>query len=260
MTNALTTFKNEALDASIRVLDREGEPWFVAKDVCQTLGLSNPSVAIRPLMFTEWAKENLAQRGMGAAIIISESGLYKLIMRSNKVEAKPFQNWVTRDVLPAIRKDGSYVMGEEKVMTGEMSVEDLTKAFAASFQTKIDRLTKELESMTARAVAAETKLGEAEGTAEVLSSVVGQHAHSLQRYARTLPGVNCNKIKQSLLKLRYLYRKGGTYRVYSKFSHLFPEKFNDQYGTVDVFVSDIGKVLLADLKRDRKLIMKAGWA
>jgi len=52
--------------------------------------------------------------------LLSESGLYKLIMRSDKPTARPFQDWVTRDVLPAIRKDGAYIMGEEKVRTGEM--------------------------------------------------------------------------------------------------------------------------------------------
>lgn len=53
--------------------------------------------------------------------LISESGLYKLILRSDKPQAKPFQDWVTRVVLPAIRKDGGYIMGEEKVAKGEMS-------------------------------------------------------------------------------------------------------------------------------------------
>ena len=53
--------------------------------------------------------------------LISESGLYKLIMRSDKPQAKPFQDWVTKVVLPAIRKDGGYIAGEEKVATGEIS-------------------------------------------------------------------------------------------------------------------------------------------
>jgi len=67
----------------------------------------------------------------GQAMLVSESGLYKLIMRSNKPEAREFQDWVTRDVLPAIRKDGAYIMGEEKVATGEMSdLESLARAQA----------------------------------------------------------------------------------------------------------------------------------
>lgn len=51
--------------------------------------------------------------------VISESGLYKMVMRSNKPEARLFQDWVTQVVLPAIRKDGAYILGEEKVATGE---------------------------------------------------------------------------------------------------------------------------------------------
>lgn len=57
--------------------------------------------------------------------VISESGLYSLILKSRKPEAKAFKKWVTRDVLPAIRKDGGYVLGEEKVKTGGMSNEEL---------------------------------------------------------------------------------------------------------------------------------------
>lgn len=57
-------------------------------------------------------------RGLYQITIISESGLYKLVMRSDKPQAKPFQDWVTKVVLPAIRKDGAYVMGEEKVSRG----------------------------------------------------------------------------------------------------------------------------------------------
>lgn len=108
------------------MVEIDGQPWFVAADVCRILDLSNPTVAVRPLATDEWAKTNLAQRGLGAAIIISESGLYRLVMRSDKPEARAFQDWVTRDVLPAIRKDGMYVAGEEKLKTGEMDEDELT--------------------------------------------------------------------------------------------------------------------------------------
>lgn len=98
----------------------------VAKDVCRILALSNPSVALRPLGSDEKAKTNLAQRGMGddfsasdalkslrpargrpRLALISESGLYKLVMRSDKPEARGFQDWVTKTVLPAISKDAA---------------------------------------------------------------------------------------------------------------------------------------------------------
>ena len=59
--------------------------------------------------------------GARVVALISESGLYKLVMRSDKPEAREFQDWVTRVVLPAIRKDGAYIQGEAKVVTGEES-------------------------------------------------------------------------------------------------------------------------------------------
>lgn len=72
------------------------------------------------------------QKGFRSVSLISESGLYKLVMRSNKPEARAFQDWVTREVLPAIRKDGGYIKGEELVATGEPSVRCSPKSSNAS--------------------------------------------------------------------------------------------------------------------------------
>lgn len=102
--------------SSLRTLtDEAGEPWFVAKDVCDILGMSNPSMAVTALDKDEVAqidpKDYLGSenRSNQAVNIVSEPGLYKLIMRSRKPEAKEFQRWVTHEVLPAIRKTGGYI-------------------------------------------------------------------------------------------------------------------------------------------------------
>lgn len=123
--NALSTFTYAGND--LRVIDRDGNPWFVAKDVCQVLDLgwdkSNqlyaPSRVVKHLNPDEKGSTQVASSGQHL-LMVSESGLYKLIMRSDKPAARAFQDWVTRDVLPAIRKDGAYIMGEEKVAKGEM--------------------------------------------------------------------------------------------------------------------------------------------
>lgn len=106
--------------ASLRTLtDEEGEPWFVAKDVCDILGMSNPSMAVTALDKDEVAqidpKDYLGSenRSNQAVNIVSEPGLYKLIMRSRKPEAKEFQRWVTHEVLPQIRKTGGYIPTSE---------------------------------------------------------------------------------------------------------------------------------------------------
>lgn len=99
--------------ASLRTLtDKAGESWFVAKDVCDILELTNPAVALQSLDDDE--KTNLSNSYVWSEsgrrpLIISEPGLYRLVMRSRKPEAKEFQRWVTHEVLPQIRKTGGYI-------------------------------------------------------------------------------------------------------------------------------------------------------
>lgn len=99
--------------ASLRTLtDKAGEPWFVAKDVCDILELGNTTNALRALdedEKTNFTNCNVAQNGGRVPLIISEPGLYKLVMRSRKPEAKEFQRWVTHEVLPSIRRTGGYI-------------------------------------------------------------------------------------------------------------------------------------------------------
>nr|WP_280519946.1 BRO family protein [Rhizobium cremeum] len=103
----------------IRVVTIGGEPWFVAKDLYEilygvTTGLSwvagtldgTERQVINRLRVADTLKSLFPAKGRGDLALISESGLYKLILRSDKPEAKPFQDWVTKEVLPAIRKDG----------------------------------------------------------------------------------------------------------------------------------------------------------
>jgi len=107
--NAITPFYFDA--HAIRAIDRDGQAWFVATDVCAALGLSNPSMAIAPLDDDERAKLNLGRQGN--ATIISEGGLYTIMLRSRYATtpgspAHRFRKWVTGKVLPALRRDGSY--------------------------------------------------------------------------------------------------------------------------------------------------------
>lgn len=93
--------------SKVRTVQVNGEPWFVLADVCKVLELSNPSKVADRLEFDEKANFELGLRG-GATNCINESGLYTVILRSDKPQAKPFRKWVTSVVLPSIRKTGSY--------------------------------------------------------------------------------------------------------------------------------------------------------
>ena len=94
--------------AALRTLtDEAGEPWFVAKDVCDILGHSNVSMALDRLDDDERSKFNLGRQG--ETNIVNEAGLYSLVLGSRKPEAHEFKRWVTHEVLPSIRRHGAYM-------------------------------------------------------------------------------------------------------------------------------------------------------
>jgi anti-repressor protein len=96
----------------VRVVLQEGEPWFVLGDICRALNLSNPSMVAQRLQPHQRSKASLGRQG--DAIVINESGLYRVVLRSDSPHAEPFQVWVTEDVLPSVRKTGSYTAAPEE--------------------------------------------------------------------------------------------------------------------------------------------------
>ncbi|MDU5071104.1 phage antirepressor KilAC domain-containing protein [Finegoldia magna] len=107
--NDLQIFKNNEF-GEIRTVTKNNEPWFVAIDVCNALELSNPTVVVGRLDEDERTKFNLGRQGM--TNIVSEYGLYNLILASRKKEAKKFKRWITHEVIPTIRKHGAYMSSE----------------------------------------------------------------------------------------------------------------------------------------------------
>ena len=116
MENKLMVFENEAF-GKVRTLNLNGEPLFVAVDVCSVLDLSNPTIAVSRLDEDERAKFNLGRQG--DATIVNEPGLYTLVLGSRKPEAKAFKRWITHEVLPNIRKHGVYITDEKLKLFAE---------------------------------------------------------------------------------------------------------------------------------------------
>ena len=95
----------------VRTIQLDGEPWFVAADVCDVLGLNNPSQALSYLDSDERRLiTNEAWRTNGNMAIVSEPGLYSLVLRSRRPEAKGFRRWIAHEVIPALRQTGGYLM------------------------------------------------------------------------------------------------------------------------------------------------------
>jgi anti-repressor protein len=143
--------------------DNQGEPWFVAKDVCDILNIDTNHLrdALDEDEITNLRNSEVWNQPGRAPLIISEPGLYKLIMRSRKPEAKEFQRWVTHEVLPQIRKTGGYIPTTDvdddmtilakAVMIGQRTMEE-QKRRIASQESRIREL--EPKALFADAVAA----------------------------------------------------------------------------------------------------------
>lgn len=101
-------------DSQLRTVEKNGQPWFVLKDVCEVLGLRAPDVRQRlsdDVVSTHTVPDSLGRDN--TASIINEDGLYDVILESRKPEARSFRKWVTSEVLPAIRQHGGYLTPEK---------------------------------------------------------------------------------------------------------------------------------------------------
>lgn len=123
--NELQIF-NSSEFGEIRTIAKDGEPWFVAKDVCEALKHTNPTVAMQMLEDDERTKLSLGRAG--EVNVINESGLYTLIIKSNLPNARKFRKWVTSEVLPSIRKNGGYIAGQETLSDEELMAKALLVA------------------------------------------------------------------------------------------------------------------------------------
>ena len=188
--------------------DEAGEPWFVAKDVCNILGIDTNHLreALDDDEITNLRNSEVWNQPGRAPLIISEAGLYRLIMRSRKPEAKDFQRWVTHEVLPSIRKHGGYMMGQEN-----MTPEQMTLAAMRWLQSKVDEQQKQLEAQHAEIEAQKPKVlfadavGASDGTV-----LIGQLAKMLRQN-----GVNIgqNRLFQRLRDEGYLGTTGQNRNV-----------------------------------------------
>jgi len=121
--NNLKVFESPDL-GKVRVVERSGEPWFVAADVCRALGLDSTGKALTRLDDDEKGVNSIHTLGGSQMMtIINESGLYALVLGSRKPEAKAFKRWVTHEVLPAIRRTGRYQAGGVQPITPAMALE-----------------------------------------------------------------------------------------------------------------------------------------
>lgn len=212
-------FKFPTTGQPIRTLLMDGEPWFVAADVCTVLGIANPSQAVSYLDDDEKQQVSptlISSEGKGGAPwIISEGGLYSLILRSRKPEAKTFKRWITHEVLPVIRKTGSY----------SVAPIELPRSFAEALELAA-RQARALEDAEGRASVAEHQLHEISPAANswnILADAKGDYSlrEASQIISRDpLITIGQNSLMAYLREIRWVDGHGEPYQDHVKVGRL----------------------------------------
>lgn len=192
--NELQVFSYQSND--VRTVMRDGEPWFCLVDVCRVLDLTSPHKVADRLDPDEKGRTQIPTLGGKQEVtIINESGLYNVILRSDKPEAKPFRKWVTSEVLPTIRKTGQYstnaLPGSAREMLSDAKARN-ARARAASVWVKLAQFNPvpTYQQICAHYASAELTGGEA-----VLPlPPVQEKTYSAEEVGRMLGGVSANMI------------------------------------------------------------------
>ncbi|KPU42138.1 hypothetical protein OXPF_39170 [Oxobacter pfennigii] len=149
----LQIFNNKEF-GQVRVIQKDGEPWFIGKDIAEVLGYKDTSDALKKHVDEDDKLTlQIADSGQNRNMIgINESGLYSLILRSNLPDAKQFKRWVTSEVLPSIRKTGGYVSNEDLFINTYLPYADEnTKAMFKNTLEVVRQQTEQIKTMKPKA-------------------------------------------------------------------------------------------------------------
>lgn len=257
--------------------ERTSEPWFVARDVAEMLGYAKSRNAVsehckyaKILKGPNSGRLTSSPRGIS---IIPESDVYRLIIRSKLPAAQQFEEWVMEEVLPAIRKHGGYLTPQltaEALIDPDVIINLATslkkdRERLAAMRQEVSGLQANLAQVTQEKAALTADLAQAMPKAALVDKVFAPKPDSnevsrlfkLQEVVRKLAHANTMAIKRDLLRIGYLYRQGGVYRVYAKFrGKFFVEKFDFNYGKNEIYATAEGAALIVKLYREGRLTRK----
>lgn len=199
-------------NATLRTMtDKNGDPWFVAKDVCDILGLENSRKATADLDPDEKNTVTISDGipGNPNKTIISEPGLYKLIMRSRKPEAKEFQRWVTHEVLPSIRRTGGYIPAGDAD-----NDEDIMARAVLIAQKTIERKNQQLKAKDAQIRELKPKAQALDDFTDVEDKLLIRDAAKILSNAGT--PISEKQLREWMKANDWIYKTGGSWHATAK--------------------------------------------
>lgn len=232
-------------ESPIRVVkDDAGEPWFVAKDICAVLEHANPTVAVGGLDDDERCLRKVypPERPEGVDVnTISESGLYTLVIRSNKQQAKVFRRWVTHEVLPALRKSGVYALGADQFADQQTTFAELVGILGRTASV-IERLEQRLNDLDRKAADLRTLEGRFIPEPDAPADFFEFRKHQMDKISPDVRRFLIAKTmidKEASSMLSWLY---STYEQWCFANCTIPQGRNTFYADLRMAVSGYGEV------------------
>jgi prophage antirepressor-like protein len=239
--NDLQIFENSEF-GKIRTITKDNEPMFCLMDICKALDMKNPTMVASRLEDDEVTKFDLGSK-RGETNFVTESGLYAVILRSDKPNAKKFRKWVTGEVLPSIRKNGGYIANQENLTPEQIVANALVVA-----QNIITQKDKQIEEMKPKA--------------NYFDALVDKKLNTNIRDTAKELGVGEKAFVSFLIEKGYVFRQGKhkQLRPYAKYAEsgnglfVLKDKHNEQNGWAgqQMYVTPKGKETFRLLLEERE--------
>ena len=213
--NELMVFNNAEF-GNVRTIEINGEPWFVGKDVAESLGYTNPTKAMQDHIDKEdlTFNETLKLSRQAGAWLINESGVYALIFGSKLPNAKKFKHWVTSEILPTIRKTGTYSITQHK-------------PDSYMIENPAERARRWAEEYEER-LALECKIAEQQPKVEYHDAVLNKSGlMTTTAIAKDLGFKSAKQLNDLLKRDKIIYKKSDTYYLYADYEYLITEGYCD---------------------------------
>lgn len=230
--NKLKVFSNDDF-GEIRTLRKNNEVWFVATDVCRVLDIKNVTQAISRLDEDERSMFNIGRQGN--VNVVNEYGLYNLVLSSRKPEAKAFKRWITHEVLPAIRKTGSYTASKRMTKAQREKLANATKAERRKTAELWFKFGDLVSTETAKAICAHYGTAELAGKEVLALPMASEKTYSAGEIGAIL-GISANKVGRLAKKYNLKTEQyGKLFYDKSKYSMREVETFRYYATAIEVF-------------------------
>lgn len=206
--NKLQVFQNSEF-GEVRTVTVNEEPMFCLTDICKALEIKNATDVAKRLDEDERTRLNLGRQG--ETNFITESGLYAVILRSDKPNARKFRKWVTSEVLPSIRKNGGYIAGQETLSDDEL----LAKALLVA-QNKIAERERQIKSLETEVIEMDKTISELQPKANYVDMILQSKSTVTVTQIAQDYGSSARKLNQVLKELGIQRKVGNQWILYAK--------------------------------------------